>query len=153
MPQVHFPIFPSGATAITPDLYFCKEDGNIVYFNWNMPVFMHPEDDIRTFRMYTSQLCVHGHAKQADIIRAFGVTKNSVLRGVRLFREKGPAGFYEKKKGRGAGVLTEEVLLQAQELLDEGKEPSEAARELGIKPNTLSKALRDGRLHAVKKNI
>ena len=94
MPQMHFPIFPSGVRSITSSISFKKEDGKIVYFDWQMPIFTHDEDDIKTFRMFTSQLCVNGNAKQVDIIRAFGVTKNSVLRSVKLFRDKGPEGFY-----------------------------------------------------------
>jgi len=91
---MHFPIFPSGVRSITSSISFKKEDGKIVYFDWQMPIFTHDEDDIKTFRMFTSQLCVNGNAKQVDIIRAFGVTKNSVLRSVKLFRDKGPEGFY-----------------------------------------------------------
>ncbi len=151
MPQMHFPIFPEGATTINSNLSFKKEDGKIFYFDWQMPIFIHDEDDIKTFRMFTSQLCVNGSTKQADIIRAFGVTKNSVLRAVKLYREKGPEGFYMKRKGRGSSVLTPYVLSQAQELLDMGEPRSEVSLRLGIKPNTLSKAINDGRLHEVKK--
>ncbi len=151
MPQMHFPIFPSGVRSITSSISFKKEDGKIVYFDWQMPIFTHDEDDIKTFRMFTSQLCVNGNAKQVDIIRAFGVTKNSVLRSVKLFRDKGPAGFYAKRKGRGTSVLTKDVKEQAQRLFSEGASKSDVAQKLGIKPNTLSKALRDGRIHEVKK--
>jgi IS30 family transposase len=48
--------------------------------------------------------------------------------------------------------LTAPVLAHAQQLLDEGLESREVAERLGIKPDTLSKAVRVGRLHrAVKK--
>ena len=151
MTQVHFPIFPEGNTAITSNISFKKEDGKIFYFDWQMPIFSHDEDDLQTFRMFTSQLCVNGNAKQADIIRAFGVTKISVLRSVKLFREKGPPGFYEKKKGRGSSVLIPDVIKKAQQLLDDGLNRSEIAKKLDIKLNTLSKAFQDGRLHELKK--
>ena len=151
MPQMHFPIFPNDVTTITSHISFKKEDGKIVYFDWQMPIFTHDEDDFRSFRMFTSQLCVNGNAKQVDIIRAFGVTKNSVLRAVKLFKEKGPPGFYAKKKGRGASVLALGVLEKAQQLLDQGMDRTGVARELNIKSNTISKAVGDGRLHEVKK--
>jgi hypothetical protein len=48
---------------------------------------------------------------------------------------------------RGAGVLTPSVLENAQLLLDQDIAPSQVAGELGIKPNTLTKAIRAGRLH------
>jgi hypothetical protein len=44
-------------------------------------------------------------------------------------------------------VLTAEVLKEAQEQLDEGLEIPEVAERIGVKPNTLAKAIRTGRLH------
>ena len=147
MPQMHLPFFPDGVEHITAELAFEKRDGRVTYFNGHMPVFIHAEEDIATFQMITAQFCINGNAKQADIARAFGVTLISVKRAVKRYRENGVAGFYEAPKRRGPAVLTEAVLKQAQGLLDEGLETSEVAKELGVKPNTLAKAIRAGRLH------
>jgi transposase-like protein len=151
MPQMQLPLFPDGVEHITSELAFEKRDGQVTYFNGNMPVFIHAENDIATFRMITAQFCINGNAKQADISRAFGITLISVKRAVKLYREKGVAGFYEKPKPRGPAVLTAEVLKEAQEQLDEGLEISEVAERIGVKPNTLAKAIRAGRLHKPKK--
>jgi hypothetical protein len=35
---------------------------------------------VASFHMITAQFCVNGDAKQADIVRAFGVTKISLKR-------------------------------------------------------------------------
>jgi len=147
MPQMHLPFFPDGVEHITPELAFEKRDGQVTYFNGHMPVFIHAERDIATFRMITAQFCINGNAKQADISRAFGITLISVKRAVKLYREKGVAGFYEEPNRRGPAVLTEAVLKQAQGLLDGGLESSEVAEELAVKRNTLDKAIRAGRLH------
>ena len=147
MPQMHLPFFPDGVEHITSELAVEKRDGQVTYFNGHMPVFVHAEQDIPTFRMITAQFCINGNAKQADISRAFGVTLISVKRAVKLYREKGVAGFYEEPKRRGPAVLTAEVLKEAQEQLDEGLEISEVAERIGVKPNTLAKAIRAGRLH------
>ncbi len=64
---------------------------------------------------------------------------NAPKRAVKLYREKGVAGFYEKPKPRGPAVLTAEVLKEAQEQLDEGLAISEVAERIGVKPNTLAK--------------
>ena len=85
--------------------------------------------------------------KEGAVRRAFGVPKISVKRAVKLYREAGPKGFYAKRKGRGPAVLTPEVLAQAQPLFDQGLETSEVADRLGLKADTLSKAVRGGRLH------
>jgi hypothetical protein len=147
MPQMHLPFFPDGVEHITSELAFEKKDGQVTYFNGHMPVFVHAEADIATFRMITAQFCINGNAKQAEISRAFGVTPISVKRAVKLYRKKGVAGFYEAPNRRGPAVLTEAVLKQAQGLLDEGLASAEVAEELTVKCNTLDKAIRAGRLH------
>jgi transposase-like protein len=147
MPQVQFAFFPEGVTHITPLLAFGKQDGRVTYFNGNMPVFIHDEEDVDSFRMITAQFCVNGNAKQADIVRAFGVTKISLKRAVKRYREAGPKGFSMPRKRRGPAVLTPAVLSAAQQLLDEGVETAQVADRLGIKRDTLSKAVRAGRLH------
>lgn len=73
MPQRHLPFFPDGVEPITAELAFEKKAGQVTYFNGPMPVFIHDEQDIRTFRMITAQFCLNGNATQAEISRAFGV--------------------------------------------------------------------------------
>ncbi len=147
MPQTQMPFFPEGVTHITPLLAFRKEDGRVTYFNASMPVFAHDEDDLASFRMITAQFYVNGNATQADLVRAFGVSKISLKRAVKRYREEGPKGFYGPRTRRGPAVLTPPVLAEAQRLLNEGLETPEVADQLGIKRDTLSKAVRAGRLH------
>jgi transposase len=144
---MHLPFFPDGVEPITSELAFEKKDGQVTYFNGPMPVFIHAEEDMATFRMITAQFYINGNVKQADIARAFGVTLISVKRAVKRYREKGVAGFYEEPNRRGPAVLTAEVLEQAQRLLNEGLEPSEVAEQLAVKRNMLVKAIAVGRLH------
>ena len=151
MAQIQLPFFPDGVTHITALLAFSKQGGRVTYFNGNMPVFVHDEHDIDSFRMITAQFCVNGNTKQAEIARAFGIPKISVKRAVKRYREAGPKGFYTKRKGRGPAVLTPAVLEQAQQLLNAGHETPEVADQLGIKRDTLSKAVRAGRLHKPSK--
>jgi DNA invertase Pin-like site-specific DNA recombinase len=153
MSQIQLPLFPAGVTQITSVLAFSKEDGRVTYFNGSMPVFVHDEDDLASFRMITAQFFINGNATQAEIMRAFGVSKISLKRAVKRYREEGPKGFYQLQKRRGPAVLTPAVLSEAQQLLDEGFEPSQVADRLGIKRDTFSKAIRAGRLHRpVKKS-
>ncbi len=147
MPQMQFPFFPEGVTHITSLLAFSKQEGRVTYFNGDMPVFAHDVEDIDSFRMITAQFCVNGNTKQIDIIRVFGISKISIKRAVKLYREAGVKGFYAKRKTRGPAVLTPPVLEQAQQLLDKELETPEVADRLGIKRDTLSKAVRAGRLH------
>jgi transposase-like protein len=151
MPQIQLPLFPEGAEHITPELAVTKRDGRVVYFNGQMPVFMHDESDIQTFRMITSQFVVNGNATQAQIAATFGIPIGTVKRYVKLYREKGARGFFAARNVRGASVLTMEMLAKVQGLLDEGQAVTEIARQLGLLADTLRKAVKDGRLHQVKK--
>lgn len=151
MPQLQLPFFPHGATEITPNLAIMREEDQVTYIYGHMPVFTHDVKDIKTFRMYTSQLYVNGSVKQSEIAETFGVAKSSVKRGVKVYREKGPGGFYEKRKGRGSAILTGSTLEETQQLLDEGKEIKEVAERLGIKKETIRKGIESKRLHAKKK--
>ena len=153
MPQLHLPMFPNGVIHITDQLAVMKKDGAVTYFNGHMPVFSHGENDINTFRMITSQFCVNGAAEQSDIIRAFGVTSISVKRSVKTYREKGPKGFYAPRVTRGAAVLLDPVVAAAEELLADGAGATDVAEKLGLKLNTLQKAIRAGRVRRpAKKN-
>lgn len=152
MPQLQLPIFPKGMTMINANLGVITKDGTVTYIYGSLPVFSHAVDDLKTFRMITSQLYVNGSAKQADICRAFGVSRISVKRSVKLYREKSIAGFFEPPRQRGPAVLTPEVLQNVQSMLDNDQTISEIAGELSLKADTLRKAISSGKLHKPKKN-
>jgi len=147
MPQELLPQFSDAREGnITDLLSFQKQEEMIYYFHGSFPIFCHAEGDEKSFRMFTSQLVVNGNCRQVDIIRAFGVSAISVKRSVKKYREGGTAAFYTPPRTRGANVLTKEVLKQTQDLLSAGVGRAEVAKQLGLKPDTLSKAIRSGRL-------
>ena len=99
MPQLQLPIFRIGLTSITEDLAFQREDGRVVYFHGLLPVFQHDEGDLKSFRMYTSQLIASGTVRQRDVVRAFGVPLATVKRYMNVYRKKGTAGFFQPPGG------------------------------------------------------
>lgn len=126
----------------------------MVYFNAGMPVFMHDENDLASFRMITSQFCVNGSTTQSEISKTFGVSLISVKRGVKVYRTRGPKGFYAPRNTRGPVVLTTPVLYEVQQLFDMGLSVSEIAKKLSLKADTLQKAIYAGRLHKpLKKSL
>lgn len=151
MPQLQLPIFPEGLTLINQNIGFIRKDASLTYIYGNLPVFTHAIDDMPSFRMFTSQLYINGSASQAEICRAFGVSKISVLRSVKLYREKGMAGFFAPRNCRGPAVLTPPVLDQVQDLLNGGSSITSIADELGLKADTLHKAVRSGKLRLPQK--
>ncbi len=98
MPQTRLPLFTSDITLINSQVGFQKRDGIVYYFNGSMPVYQHPENDIRSYRLFTSQLVVNGNAKQSEIVKAFGVSPISVKRWVKKYKEEGAQGFFYQGK-------------------------------------------------------
>ena len=146
MPQALLAMIPDGATRINDLISVVREAQRWTYFCGVQPVFQHPEDDRQSFRMFTAQLCCQGACTQAEIIRTFGVSKNSVLRSVAKYRQEGIDGFYRARRGRGSSVMTGEITAQAEKLLNLGHARSEVAEKLGIKYDTLRKAINQGRV-------
>ena len=96
MPVENFPFLMKGSSELTDFISVHQTDTTWTYFFGMMPVFSHPSDDTSSFRMYTSQLFCDGHCKQTDIIRVFGVSKNSVIRSVARYRKGGIPAFFKK---------------------------------------------------------
>jgi transposase len=146
IPQALLPLIADGAKRISDVIGVVRQNGQWTYFCGIRPVFQHAENDRRSFRMITAQLICLGACRQVDIMRAFGVSKNSVIRSVAKYRAGGVQAFYEPRAPRGASVMTPEVTARAQQLLWAGRSRKEVAQELGLKFDTLRKAIQQGRL-------
>ena len=146
MPQIQLPVFPVGTTKITSELALEKRDGKVVYFNGHLPVFMHAVEDLGAFRLYTSQLILNGTASQSQIVKAFGVPLVTVKRCSKRLRERGTGAFFQPAARKEGSKLTPARLLQAQELLDQGRSVPQISQQLEVLKTTLHKALDDGRL-------
>jgi len=151
MAQLQLPVFPEGVTHLSRDLGVSCRDGRVSYFYGTLPVFTHAAKDLKSFRMFTSQLYLEGKVKQSTLVKVFGVSAISLKRAVKLYEKAGAGGFWRPRPTRGPSVLTPEVLRQAQEQLDGGRSLQAVATALGVKYDTLSKAARDGRLRETLK--
>lgn len=94
MPQIKLPFFPEDIRLINSYIGFQKRNGIVYYFVGSMPVYQHPENDIQSFRFYTSQIIVNGNASQSEIVEAFGISSISVKRWVKKYREQGSKAFF-----------------------------------------------------------
>jgi len=153
MPQLQLPIFPEGTTLLTPEIAFECREGKVTYIYGHLPIFQHAQEDVASFRYFTSQLVVNGTVGQADIARAFHVPTVTVKRYVKRFRESSGRDFFTPPRRRSASVLKGEVKVKAQALLDEGKSVPEVAQAVEVLANTLHKAIHSGRLHQPKKRV
>lgn len=151
MPQIQLPLFPAGSVEINRDLACRREGDTVVYFNGHLPIFTHSKDDVASFRMFTSQLIVQGSATQGHIQKAFGVPLVSIKRSTKLYRERGPAGFFAPKERREGTQLTPAKLAEASGLLNAGVPVALVGKQIDVLVDTLRKAITAGRLPAVKK--
>jgi hypothetical protein len=140
------PLIGDGATRISDSISVVRENGQWIYFCGIQPVFQHAEGDRRAFQMFTAQLIARGVCRQVDIVRVFGVSKNSVIRSVNTYRAGGVGAFYAPRATRGPSVMTPAVRAHAQQLLGAGLSLREIAAQLGLNLDTLRKAVQQGRL-------
>ena len=139
-------MFPADVTEINDLVSFAKREGTVYYFNGPMPVFSHAESDRASFRMFSSQLVVNGNCTQAQLVRAFGISVISMKRYVKQYRQSGAAGFFKARAACQPRVLTPAVRQKAQELIQQGHGRHAVAQELGLKSDTLRKAIKAGRI-------
>ena len=106
------------------------------------PIYHHRKNDHRMFRMVTSEVIDSGTCRQVDIQKTFCVSESSVIRSFNKLRSSDAEAFFVQRRGlRGEKVFIPRVLEQSQRLLDQGCSRKEAVHELGIKYDTLYKAI------------
>ena len=142
------PLIPYGATKIANNLSVVYETDKWTYYHGAFPVATHASTDTRFFRMITSSFILNGACRNADIIRVFNVSKSSVIRNCGKYAADGSNAFF-KNSGKGerkSKVLTDDKLAKAEELLSASFSRSEVASKIGVKYDTLNKAIQDGRI-------
>src|ERR1039457_2772945 len=72
MPQLQLPIFPAGVTEINSRIAVQKEASTVWYIHGHLPVFQHAEEDVQSFRMFTSQMTVAAAAQNSVVYSNFG---------------------------------------------------------------------------------
>ena len=146
MKQTLLPLVPDGATPVNDLISVVNQNDQWTWFYGARPVFGHPQRDRDSFRMFSAQLVCQGACKQVEIVKALGVSAISVKRSVKQYREEGVQSFYRPRLTRGGSVMTPHVIGQAQDLLNQGNSRGDTARQLGVKYDTLRKAINQGRL-------
>jgi hypothetical protein len=96
---MQLPMFPAGVTEINHRVAVEAKDGQVCYVHGHLPVFQHEETDVRSFRMFTSQMIVTGTVKPKEIVETFGVPMVTVKRYMKVYRAHGAKGFYESSRG------------------------------------------------------
>ncbi len=146
MKQGILPLIPSGASDIDGFHSVFSDGTSVTWFQGSYPIRAHPASDHATQRAMMGFLHLHGGVPQSRIASALHVHENTVKAAVRVYRQKGDAGFYAPSAVRGSVVMTPDVIEKCRILLAEGRPRSEVAALVGVKKCNVDKAIQKGLL-------
>ena len=126
------PMQPADVVVISERFAMQTADGLTRYFHNLTPIDCHDADDAGARRLRIARLHVHNGISQSRLADAFGVTRVTVARNVKLYREQGEAGFFLPPRPRSRTVFDQEMIDRAREMLDAGRSGAAIARELGV---------------------
>ena len=127
------------------DRYALQTRDGFTYYFFNLEPFdCHPADDRRAMLLRAAKLQVVSGVPQADIMAAFHLSRPTVARAVKRYRERGEDAFFEPRRGRGRTVVDARMADEAAKLLASGISGSACARQLGIPVSTFNENRRAG---------
>ena len=127
------------------DRYAMQTRDGFTYYFFNLEPFdCHPADDRRAMLLRAAKLHVVSGVPQADIMAAFHLSRPTVARAVKRYRERGEDAFFEPRRGRGRTVVDARMADEAAKLLASGISGSACARQLGIPVSTFNENRRAG---------
>ena len=111
------------------DRYAMQTRDGITYYFFNLEPFdCHPADDRRAMLLRAAKLQVVSGGRQADIMAAFNISRPTLARAVKRYREHGEDAFFEPRRRRGRTVVDAQMAAKAAELLASGMSGSACAR-------------------------
>lgn len=148
--QLMLPMFSSDMKLISQLIAVKQVDEMVYYFMNGVPIRTHYKEDLRAFRCFTASLVCNHLCKQTEIQQCFGVSCDSVARSVKLYREKGDAGFYEQdgkygKSGRTPKIIGEKRQ-RIQDKLNLGQSVNSIAKQEGLRESAIRAAIGRGDL-------
>lgn len=150
--QLRLPLYPDAPTHVSDAVSVVKRDGTVWWFHQGMPLGAHAADDVASFRQQSSMLCDGGACQLVEVERAFGVSAISVKRALKLYRAGGARAFFERKRTvREGPVMTAARVVEIQALIDRGLSDRQIGDHLGLKRDTIYRAVKAGRLHRPEK--
>lgn len=94
--QKLLPLFSPDVTRINDLVGFVRRNGTVCYFNYQMPIYQHQEDDMASFKVFLCQSIIIGNATPSQIKRTFRLAGKELNDWLKQYREEGPAAFYGK---------------------------------------------------------
>ena len=143
------PLQPGHATPISSRVSMLLDGDRCVYFLNTDPVCSHADDDKRERNLCLARFALFGHATQAQLARAHGLSQSTVSRAMQRLRQQGELGFAPAPKPRRRhGIEDPELLARAATMLKSGLSVYRVAQQLGVSQSTLWRYTKEGRLPA-----
>jgi len=149
--QSRLPLHPAEAIEINGTVSFVDDGKTVAYFAAGIPLFTHTREDVVGRRVAVAQIIELNLATPTELSVGLRVGRTTVYRQQQRFRSQGVEGLADEKHGpKGPHKLTEELVSQAQGLLDEGKSNRAVAEEVGVSEGTIRHAVRRGWLRVAR---
>jgi predicted transcriptional regulator len=150
--QLQLPIFSTEAKKISDVVGYYTKDGIIQYIVNGLPVYAHGEDDLSSFRFFSSMMISQGLVKKIEVHRSFNVSEDSVTRYFKKFEEEGADGFFgkETKRKSSASKIVGKKIETIQKKLDKNQSVLSIAREEGVSEGSIRYQIGQGVLKKSK---
>lgn len=144
---MQLPLFPSSTKLINSSVGVFEKEDLVYYLHNGSPIHCHSRNDLNSYRYITAELVVSGLCKPGEIAIALGVSNRNIQRYAKALREQGAGWFFSRQEKRGrAHKLTEDILSDAQQMINDFYSVKDVARLLGVTEGAL-------RYHIKKGNI
>jgi hypothetical protein len=141
--QSRLPLHPAEAIEINDTVSFVEDGKTVAYFAAGIPLFTHAREDLVGRRVAVAQIIALGLATPTELSVGLRVGRTTLYRQQQRFKSQGVEGLADEKHGpKGPHKLTEQLVSQAQGLLDEGKSNRAVAEEVGVSEGTIRYAVR-----------
>jgi biotin operon repressor len=145
--QMQLPIFPTTTQLINATVGVFLQDDFVYYLHNGSPIHCHSKEDINSYRYITANLVNTGLCSPCEIARTLGVNARNIQRYSKALREKGADWFFNRKEERGQCYkMTEDLLEDAQALIDKFYTISDVGRLLGVSEGAIRYHIRKGTL-------
>jgi transposase-like protein/regulator of replication initiation timing len=142
--QTYIPYSSKNATPINEKMAMDSDDEQVVFFTATGPVYSFRKNDKFAKRLAQGILVSLGLATTAELAKALGINRTTVLKNVQRYKDKGPEGFIDNRFNRSPYKLNKEKQQVVKRLLDKGSTITAAAAEVGVSEGCVRRALRKG---------
>ncbi len=144
MLQTYIPYSSKNTTPINEKIAMDSDDEQVVFFSATGPVYSFRNNDKFAKRLAQGIIVTLGLATIAELAKALGINRTTVLRNVQKYKKKGPEGFINDQSNRGPYKLNKEKQQIVKRLLDKGSTITTVAAEVGVSEGCVRRAIRKG---------